>query len=74
MISRKGEGPIMEPWGTPALTGILAKTSNLELREAVFTEKRWNMVKYPTWNSIRIEFVEKNSMPKPATLHKLKIH
>ena len=30
------------------------------------TEKRRNKAKYLTWNSVRLEFVEKTSMPNPV--------
>ena len=38
---------------------------NLEekVNPASFTEKRWNKAKHLNWNSIRLEFVKKTSMP-----------
>ena len=38
---------------------------NLEekFNPAFFTEKRWNKAKHLNWNSIRLEFVKKTSMP-----------
>ena len=61
MYSRKSVGPIMDPWGTPALTGYYHK----DFPSWITQSQLWlrNKAKYLTYNSIRLNFVKKTSMP-----------
>ena len=66
MYSRKNVRPRMESWETPALTGYSCKDSIQNHFKVPITEKRTNKVKYLTWNSIKVKFLKKTSMPNPV--------
>ena len=66
MYSRKGVGPRMEPWVTPTLIGSSFEDSIQNHSKPSITEKRRNRAKYLTWNSTRLKFVKKTSLPNPV--------
>ena len=70
MNRRRSIGPSREPWETPVLIGYTCEDISSHLiknhSKPSVTEKWWNKAKYPTWNSIRLEFVRKNSMKSPV--------
>ena len=66
MYSRKIVGPRMKSWGTPALTGYYCEDLHFPSRSTSITEKRRDRAKYLTWNSMRLTFVKKTSMPNLA--------
>ena len=53
MYSRKSVGPRMAPQGTPVLTGYSSENFPLRTTWSCLTEKRRNMAKYLTWNSLK---------------------
>ena len=84
MYNRKSVGPRIEPWGTSALARYSCDIVNIldipilsiqNLSKLSITEKRRNKAKYLTWNSIRLKFVKKTSMPNPVkSLGYIKCH
>ena len=64
MYSRWSAGSKMDPWETPALTGYFCEDFSIQNHpNPSITEKRKNKAKYLAWNSIRLKFVKKASMP-----------
>ena len=53
----------MEPYRTTTLTGYSCKGCPSNHTKPSITENRQNKAKYPTFNSIRLKFEKKTSMP-----------
>ena len=69
MYSRKSVGPRIEPWGTLALTGYFCEYfPSRSTRSSLILRKDNIMAKYLTWNSERLKFVKKISMPNLASV------
>ena len=66
MYSRKIAGPRMDPWETPALTAYSYEDfpSRTTWRRLLLRKKI--KAKYLSWNSIRLNFVKKTSIPNPV--------
>ena len=70
MLSKKSVGQRMEPYWI-----LLWKHPIQNHPKLSITEKRRNKAKYLTWNSIRLKFVKKTSMPNPVkSLGYIKCH
>ena len=56
----------MEPWGTPTLTGYSCEDFPSRTTQSRLLLRKEDLAKYLTWNSIRLKFVKKTSMPNPV--------
>ena len=68
MYSRKSVGARMELGGTPTLTGHSCEDFHQEPLEAIYYWDWYLLVKanYLTWNSWRLKFLKKTSLPNPV--------
>ena len=67
MYSKKSVGPRMEPWGTIALTRYCCEDfPSRTIQSCLLLRKDETKPNYLTWNSIRLKFVKKTSLPNPV--------
>ena len=66
MYSRKSVGPRMKPWGTPTITGYSCEDFPTRTTWSRLLLRNGKIRPNLTWNSTRLEFVKKNSMPNPV--------